>query len=181
MKNKFLKWHQKEHSKRQGFIGTVIDAMLFGLAIPMGMFLISHMLDTLLSLPQFTAYLYTQIIGISLMIFGTVFWAWSVFSFFKEGKGSSLPIIPTKKLVTMPPYNYCRNPITFGALLYYFGFGILVGSFSLIGFNILLIFLVILYLKLIEETELEERFGKEYIKYKERTPFLIPWPRVINK
>ena len=181
MKNKFLKWHQKEHSKRQGVIGTVIDAMFFGLAIPIGMFLISSMLDTLLRLPQFTVYPHAHIIGTSLMIFGTVFWAWSVFSFFKEGKGSSMPIIPTKKLVTMPPYRYCRNPTTFGAILYYFGFGILVGSFSVIGLNMLLIFLIILYLKLIEETELKERFGKEYIKYKERTPFLIPWSGVINK
>ena len=181
MKNKFLKWHQKEHSKRQEVIGTVIDAVFFGLAIPTGMFLISSMLDTLLHLPQFTAYPHTHIIGFSLMACGTFFWVWSVFSLSGAGKGSSLPLIPTKKLVTMPPYSYCRNPITFGALLYYLGFGILISSFSLIGLSMLFMVLIILYLKLIEETELKERFREEYINYKESTPFLIPWSRVIKK
>jgi protein-S-isoprenylcysteine O-methyltransferase Ste14 len=31
-----------------------------------------------------------------------------------------------------------------------------------------------LYVKLIEEKELEESYGEEYRKYKEKTPFLIP-------
>jgi len=181
MKNKFLKWQLKEHSERHRFIGTLIDAMFFGIAIPAGMIFISSILDNLLRLPKFTAYPYTHSIGLGLMIFGVILWAWSVSSFFKVGKGSSLPIIPTKKLVTKPPYNHCRNPINFGAILYYFGFGILVSSFSLIGLSILLTILLILYLKLIEEAELEGRFGEEYIKYKGSTPFLIPWPRVTKK
>jgi protein-S-isoprenylcysteine O-methyltransferase Ste14 len=33
---------------------------------------------------------------------------------------------------------------------------------------------VLIYIKLIEEKELEERFGSEYVEYKKRTPFLIP-------
>jgi protein-S-isoprenylcysteine O-methyltransferase Ste14 len=81
----------------------------------------------------------------------------------------------------MPPYSYCRNPITFGALLYYLGFGILISSFSFIGLSILLMILIILYLKFIEERELKERFGESYIKYKVSTPFLIPWPRINKK
>jgi protein-S-isoprenylcysteine O-methyltransferase Ste14 len=31
--------------------------------------------------------------------------------------------------------------------------------------------------KLIEKKELEIRFGKKYIEYKKRTPFLIPYPK----
>jgi len=30
------------------------------------------------------------------------------------------------------------------------------------------------YIKLIEEKELIERFGSEYLEYKQKTPFLIP-------
>jgi len=34
---------------------------------------------------------------------------------------------------------------------------------------------ILIYIKLIEEKELEERFGSEYLEYKKRTPFLIPF------
>jgi protein-S-isoprenylcysteine O-methyltransferase Ste14 len=33
---------------------------------------------------------------------------------------------------------------------------------------------ILIYIKLIEEKELEDRFGSEYLEYKRRTPFLIP-------
>ena len=115
------------------------------------------------------------------MIYGTVFRGGSVFSPLKAGQGSSLPLIPTKKLVITSPFSYCRNQITFVALLYYFGFGILISSLSIIGFSILLKILIIFYLKLIEEKELKERFGELYIKYKESIPFLIPLPMIKRK
>jgi protein-S-isoprenylcysteine O-methyltransferase Ste14 len=34
--------------------------------------------------------------------------------------------------------------------------------------------LLLLYVKGIEEKELPQRFGEEYLEYKRRTPFLIP-------
>jgi len=33
---------------------------------------------------------------------------------------------------------------------------------------------ILIYIKLFEEKELEERFGPEYLEYKRKTPFLIP-------
>jgi protein-S-isoprenylcysteine O-methyltransferase Ste14 len=36
---------------------------------------------------------------------------------------------------------------------------------------------ILIYIKWIEEKELEERFGSEYLEYKKRTPFLIPFFR----
>jgi len=33
---------------------------------------------------------------------------------------------------------------------------------------------ILIYIKLVEEKELEQRFGVEYLEYKRRTPFLIP-------
>jgi protein-S-isoprenylcysteine O-methyltransferase Ste14 len=34
--------------------------------------------------------------------------------------------------------------------------------------------ILIAYIKLVEEKELEFRFGKEYVDYKNDTPFIIP-------
>jgi len=34
---------------------------------------------------------------------------------------------------------------------------------------------MVLELKMVEEPELEKRFGKEYLEYKKRVPMFIPW------
>ena len=158
-------------------LGTLADAATFGLALPAGMFFLASVLDERLALPEFTVYPYTQGVGLVLMLASLVFWAWSVVVFFRLGQGSSSPLIPPAKLVIAPPYSYCRNPITFGAIPYYFGLGILVGSCSFLGLSVALTVLLVLYLKFVEEARLEKRFGEEYVRYKERTSFLIPWPR----
>jgi protein-S-isoprenylcysteine O-methyltransferase Ste14 len=85
-------------------------------------------------------------------------------------------------LITIGPYKYCRNPIEFGAVLYYLGIGTFIG-----GIIVGIISIVLgstagsIYHKFIEEKELEERFGEEYKKYKEKTPFLIPKIRIKKK
>ncbi len=162
-------------------LGTLGDAACFGLALPAGMFLSASALDERFALPKFAAYSYLLDFGLILMIVGLVFWAWSVVTFFNRGWGSSSPLIPPAKLVITPPYSYCRNPITFGAIPYYFGLGILIGSYSFLGLSVLLVILLVLYLKFVEEARLEKRFGEEYVRYKERTSFLIPWPGICNR
>lgn len=63
-----------------------------------------------------------------------------------------------------------------GGFIVLFGLGILLNSISLIFiFTPLVIYLNVLYLKNVEEREMEKKFGKEYIKYKENVPMFIPW------
>jgi protein-S-isoprenylcysteine O-methyltransferase Ste14 len=64
--------------------------------------------------------------------------------------------------------------MTLGTMMVYLGVAIWLGSLS--GLAIALIYPVgiLIYIKLIEEKELEGRFGSEYAEYKKRTPFLIP-------
>jgi protein-S-isoprenylcysteine O-methyltransferase Ste14 len=55
------------------------------------------------------------------------------------------------------------------------GLGFLFGSLSLILIFIpLLTLLGFLYLKTVEERELELRFGQEYLEYKKSVPMFIP-------
>ncbi len=97
------------------------------------------------------------------------------FSQLKIGKGTPAPNAPTEKLVITGPYKLMRNPIEFGAILYYFGLGTITFSYT-VGFVCFLLGLIIgsSYHKFIEEKELEQRFGEDYIKYKKNVPFLIP-------
>jgi protein-S-isoprenylcysteine O-methyltransferase Ste14 len=113
-------------------------------------------------------------VGLILVILGNFFMIWSGLSQLAIGKGTPLPMVPTKKLVIKGPYSYCRNPMALGAILDYSGFSLLKGSISAIGLTVAFFFLVVLYIKLIEEKELELRFGEEYKNYKKNTPFIIP-------
>jgi len=67
--------------------------------------------------------------------------------------------------------------MTFGAILYYLGLIIYVNSLTGLILVLIVSTIYALYIKLVEEKELELRFGKDYIEYKKRTPFLIPRPR----
>ena len=80
----------------------------------------------------------------------------------------------TQKLVVKRLYTYCRNPMTLGTTAFYFEFAIWTGSLSGLGLSIIYPVVMLVYIKLIEEKELEQRFGVEYLEYKRRTPFLLP-------
>lgn len=67
--------------------------------------------------------------------------------------------------------------MSLGTILLYLGIAIWIGSPSAFGLTLILAVFLATYNKLIEERELEERFCAEYLKYKQRTPFLLPRPR----
>jgi protein-S-isoprenylcysteine O-methyltransferase Ste14 len=64
--------------------------------------------------------------------------------------------------------------MTLGTILAYGGIAILIGSFTALLAVAIFAALLIGYLKMIEEKELEMRFGSEYIEYKKKTPFIFP-------
>jgi len=59
-------------------------------------------------------------------------------------------------------------------IVFYLGVMVWIGSVSAAGLTLTFSALLIMYDKLIEEKELEERFASEYLEYKRKTPFLIP-------
>ncbi|MDR2495834.1 MAG: isoprenylcysteine carboxylmethyltransferase family protein [Tannerellaceae bacterium] len=113
--------------------------------------------------------------GIAFIILGLYILLWATVSQWVAGKGTPAPNAPTQSLVIAGPYRYCRNPIELGAILYYFGLGMIISGITT-GLISFLLGLAIgsAYHKCIEEKELEQRFGEAYKAYKRRTPFLFP-------
>ena len=93
--------------------------------------------------------------------------------------GTPFPMLPTKKLLIVGPFKYCRNPMTLGTILAYAGTAIWIGSFTALLAVAIFAALLIGYLKLIEEKELLMRFGDEYAEYRKNTPFILPIKRNI--
>jgi protein-S-isoprenylcysteine O-methyltransferase Ste14 len=90
-----------------------------------------------------------------------------------------VPLMATQKLIIQPPFSYCRNPMALGTFGMYLGVAAL---FHSLGAGLLVLFFasgLLIYIKFGEEKEMVNRFGQEYLDYKQRTPFLIPrfWKR----
>jgi len=115
------------------------------------------------------------VISIISLLIGLFFLTWTTIFQWKIGEGVPAPNAPTQHLVTTGPYSLCRNPIEFGAIFYYLGIGTIIGGIT-VGIICCLLGFIIgsTYHKLIEERELETRFGDEYKHYKEITPFILP-------
>jgi protein-S-isoprenylcysteine O-methyltransferase Ste14 len=108
-------------------------------------------------------------------VFSLLLMMWSVWVQWSVGRGGPVPVVPTRKLITTGPYALCRNPMHLGALLYVFAFGLIFGNLVIALICIALEMSMLgVYLKSIEEKELLLRFGEDYRRYKEKTPFLIP-------
>lgn len=116
----------------------------------------------------------TRAVGGVLMLSGFGLGFWSVAAQVTRGGGTPLPVMPTQRLLTEPPFCYCRNPMTLGTILAYLGLalarGTLAGCVMVAGLAAALV----TYLKGFEEQELAERFGDAYLAYKQDTPFIVP-------
>ncbi len=155
-------------------IAVIFGGIIFWLVIPFLIIVVSSYIDKKLDLPQFHDGPISPVVSFLFIVAGWLFANWTVKAQFSLGKGTPIPFMATQKLVMKGPYRHCRNPMTLGTTTFYLGVAIWLGSISAIGLGLIYPVGILLYIKLIEEKELEERFGSEYLEYKKSTPFLIP-------
>jgi protein-S-isoprenylcysteine O-methyltransferase Ste14 len=131
-------------------------------------------MDKWLNFPSITYLPWTIIIGYILLIPGAYLWAWTAILFFKA-HGTPVPINPPQELVTTGIYSFSRNPMQTGIYLVFFGIGLLTGSLALTFiFTPLFIILMTIYVKKVEEKELEMQFGQQYLDYKKKVGLYLP-------
>lgn len=174
MKDKFLKQTQREYSPNQRLAALAVEGVFFLVVAPFALIVLGSSLDRWL---QWRLILYEPInlvLGGLLVVAGWLLGMWSNYAQFTLGRGTPVPLMATQKLIVQPPYSYCRNPMALGAIVMYLGVAILFGSIGAVALVILGAALLLTYIKCIEEKEMEIRFGKEYLEYKQQTPFLIP-------
>ena len=171
---KYKDWAKRKYSLKQRLIALIFEGIFFVLVFPYLLIISSDMIDSWLQLPHFTLGFINLIISTALIIGGIFLALWSIQLQLMMGKGTPVPMMPTRKLVVEGPFKYCRNPMTLGTFLAYLGISIWIGSYSAIFIVLILTSGLLLYIKFIEEKELEERYRDEYLKYKKKTPFLLP-------
>lgn len=170
----YIRLAGREYTLNQRLIATLCAGILFAILIPVSIYKLGSRLDSFLHLPKFSFGKANPFMGGIFIVFGVIYAWWSGFLQLDRARGTPLPVMPTQMLLINGPFKQCRNPMTFGTILLYVGIGISIGSISAIGLVILFGGLLLTYIKLVEERELEARFGQEYLDYKARTPFLLP-------
>ena len=107
------------------------------------------------------------LIGLSMVV-------WVSGAFVTYGKGTPAPIEPPKNFVAAGLYRFVRNPMYFGALLTLFAEAAFFRSPWILLYAGLIWFALHTFTVLLEEPQLERRFGETYRDYKTRTPRWIP-------
>ena len=115
-----------------------------------------------------------QVVGLLLLAVGLMLFSASLRNFVTEGEGTLAPWDPPRRLVVRGPYRYVRNPMISGVVFVLFGEALTLLSRP--HFIWALIFLVVnsIYIPLLEETGLRQRFGDSYVEYCRHVPRLIP-------
>ena len=120
-------------------------------------------------LPVITFFL-LRVGGSLLIVAALTVIAYLFFLFKIFGRGTPIPIQPTKKVINAGLYRYTRNP------MYLCHLTIFLGEFLLTGYTILLLYLGLawlgfhLFVTLWEEPDLKKRLGKPYLDYLQRVP-----------
>lgn len=176
MVSRYVEWAQNERSPSTRIGTTLLVGPVFLGLLPFLIAWVGPRVDRHLGLRPLGMRPVRRIVGGLLMVLGYGLGFWSVVTQVDRGRGTPLPVMPTQELLSEGPFRYCRNPMTLGTILAYFGLGIgagtLAGTAFALGFGASLL----AYLKRFEEAELAERFGEAYLAYKHEVPFLIPSP-----
>ena len=155
--------------------GAPREGLLFVLAIPAFLFWLSAVGPERWRFELSPAVL---ILCLVLAAVGLFLALWTIWAQFHFARGTPVPVMATKKLLTDKPYSFCRNPMALGTIMLYFGIAIFAASFTAVLAVVVFALLLLTYIRLVEEKEMSLRFGDEYSQYKQRIPFIIPrlWP-----
>ncbi len=152
---------------------TPIGALFYAL-LTFSFVVIALQLDRLLGISDILPGPLRIMFALPIFAFSLFLIGWSVLNFLRA-KGNPVPFNPPPQLVTTGPYAYMRNPMLTGVFALLFGFGVSLGSASLLViFTPLFIFINVWELKAIEEPELLKRLGQDYIEYRKKTPMFFP-------
>jgi len=160
-----------ESKKR--WIYTALAVFLFSCFLAR-FFIGAYFTDRWLRLPQIMYMPWNLVLGLVLLLPGTTAVLWTYAQFFRA-RGTPVPINPPQELIITGLYAYSRNPMLMGIFLVFFGVGVLTGSIALTFiFSPLLVLFFYFQITLVEEKEMEMKFGRAYLEYRRRVPRFFP-------
>ncbi len=118
--------------------------------------------------------MFVQVVGVLILVVGLILFSASLRKFVTEGEGTLAPWDPPRRLVVRGPYRYVRNPMISGVLLVLFGEALVLLPRPHFVWALIFLAANFVWIPLIEETGLRDRFGDSYREYCRHVPRLIP-------
>jgi protein-S-isoprenylcysteine O-methyltransferase Ste14 len=115
-----------------------------------------------------------QIAGVLLLGLGGALFVASLRHFIREGRGTLAPWDPPRQLVVRGPYRFVRNPMISGVAIVLFGEALVLRSRPHLLWALTFLGINAVYIPLLEEPLLVERFGSDYREYRRHVPRLLP-------
>ena len=120
------------------------------------------------------AQLITQAAGVGALLIGLTLFVSSLRRFAGEGKGTLAPWDPPRTLVISGPYRYVRNPMFSGVVFVLFGEALVLLSRAHLSWALVFLVVNLIYIPLLEEPQLQRRFGESYAEYCRHVRRLLP-------
>ncbi|KAA0960863.1 isoprenylcysteine carboxylmethyltransferase family protein [Microbacterium sp. ANT_H45B] len=115
-----------------------------------------------------------HIAGGVLLVVATALGVWSAVSMSVDGEGTPLPSQMARRLVITGPYRYVRNPMAVAGIAQGVAVGMLLGSWMVVAYSLVGSLLWNSLVRPLEEADLEQRFGAEFVAYRDRVTCWIP-------
>lgn len=106
-----------------------------------------------------------QILGMVVAGAGATIALGCIFTFVFIGQGTPAPFDPPRRLVIRGPYRFVRNPMYVGAGLALAGAALSCQSLPLLGYAVLFVIIMHLFVIIHEEPTLRLTFGRDYDAY----------------
>ena len=121
-----------------------------------------------------------QVAGVILILIGVPLFVSALHQIALRRQEAQAPWDPPRRLVVAGPYRRVRNPLVSGVLFVLFGEALLLQSLPHLVWAAAVLLLALLYIPLLEEPQLEVRFGEEYRQYRRHVARLLPRLRPWN-
>jgi protein-S-isoprenylcysteine O-methyltransferase Ste14 len=115
-----------------------------------------------------------SVLGAALLAAGLTLIATTIRLFATVGRGTLAPWDPPQRLVVAGPYRRFRHPMITGVVCTIFGEAALFGSGSVALWGVAVVAVNAVYLPLVEEPDLVDRFGADYERYMREVPRWLP-------
>lgn len=112
--------------------------------------------------------------GAVALTIGLALFVASLHHFATEGGGTLAPWDPPRRLVVRGPYRYVRNPMISGVIFLLAGLALCLRSVPHAIWAAVFVTLNLIFIPLVEERDLEQRFGDDYRAYCRVVPRFIP-------
>ena len=120
------------------------------------------------------ASLLPSILGCALLALGLLLMYRTISLFAGFGEGTLAPWDPPRRLVVRGVYRRVRNPMISGVFFVLLGEAILLGSPPIFVWFLVVSAVNAVYIPFVEEPDLSQRFGEEYLVYKRNVPRWVP-------